>query len=68
MKAADLLKSLLFSKLGDEIIKKLLRMGKKIGIEIVEKYHLSQQYTVENFLMPTKESIVMELGVNEQVP
>ena len=42
-------------------------MGKRIGIEIVEKYHLSQQYTVENLLDAYKESIVMELGVRSPI-
>ena len=38
-------KSAIFT-VRDEIIRNL-RMGKRIGIEIVEKYHLSQQYTGE---------------------
>ena len=58
-------KSAIFT-VRDEIIRNL-RMGKRIGIEIVEKYHLSQQYTVENLLDAYKESIVMELGVRSPI-
>lgn len=58
-------KSAIFT-VRDEIIRNL-RRGKRIGIEIVEKYHLSQQYTVENLLDAYKESIVMELGVRSPI-
>ena len=58
-------KSAIFT-VRDEIIRNL-RLGKRIGIEIVEKYHLSQQYTVENLLDAYKESIVMELGVRSPI-
>ena len=58
-------KSAIFT-VRDEIIRNH-RMGKRIGIEIVEKYHLSQQYTVENLLDAYKESIVMELGVRSPI-
>ncbi len=43
-----------------------LKTGKKIQIEIVEKYHLSQQYTVENLFELYRDSIVLEL--NEKSP
>lgn len=49
-----------------EEIAKNLRAGKKISIEIMEKYHLSKQYTPENLLELYKDSIVLEL--NEKSP
>lgn len=45
-----------------EEISKNLRAGKRISIEIIEKYHLSEQYTTENLLEAYKDSIVLELN------
>lgn len=53
-------KSAIFT-VRDEIARSL-RTGKRIEIEIVEKYHLSQQYTSENLLELYRESIVLELN------
>lgn len=39
-----------------------LKTGKHIEIEIIEKYHLSGQYTVENLIEIYRDSIVLELG------
>lgn len=49
-----------------EELRKALRTGKKISIEIIEKYILSQQYTPENLFDIYKESIILEL--NESSP
>ncbi len=53
-------KSAIFT-VRDEI-SRYLRAGKKIEIEIVEKYHLSEQYTRENLFQIYKESIILELN------
>ncbi len=45
-----------------DAIAKSLMTGKRIAIEIIEKYHLSEQYTVENLLEEYKDSIVLELN------
>lgn len=45
-----------------EELRKALRTGKKISIEIIEKYILSQQYTPENLFDIYKESIILELN------
>lgn len=49
-----------------EELRKALRTGKKISIEIIEKYILSRQYTPENLFDIYKESIILEL--NESSP
>ncbi len=43
-------------------IARTLKTGKRIGIELVEKYHLSEQYSPENLLELYKDSIVLELA------
>ena len=53
-------KSAIFT-VRDEI-SRYLRAGKRIEIEIVEKYHLSEQYTRENLFQIYKESIILELN------
>ena len=57
-------KSAIF-KIREELAR-TLRTGKKIGIEIIEKYYLSAQYTTENLFEIYKDSIVLEL--NEHSP
>lgn len=57
-------KSAIFT-VRDEISRSL-RLGKRIQIEIIEKYHLSKQYTKENLLEIYRDSIVLEL--NEKSP
>lgn len=47
-------------------IAKNLRTGKRIEVQMIEKYHLSKQYTPQNLLDLYKDSIVMEL--NEKSP
>lgn len=49
-----------------EQLAKNLRTGKKISIEIIEKYILSKQYTPENLFEIYKDSILLEL--NESSP
>ena len=58
-------KSAIFT-VRDEIARNL-RTGKKISIEIVEKYHLSQQYTLQNLLEIYKDSIVLELNAKSPI-
>ncbi len=53
-------KSAIFS-VKDAICKNL-RTGKKLEIDIIEKYHLSSQYTPQNLLEAYKDSIVLELS------
>ena len=53
-------KSAIFT-VRDEIAKSL-KTGKRIEIEIIEKYHLSEQYTPENLLEIYRDSIVLELS------
>ena len=57
-------KSAIF-KIRDELSKGL-RIGKRISIEIIEKYILSKQYTKENLFDIYKDSIILEL--NESSP
>lgn len=57
-------KSAIF-KIREELAKGL-RIGKRISIEIVEKYKLSKQYTPENLFDIYKDSIILEL--NEYSP
>ncbi len=57
-------KSAIF-KIREELAKGL-RTGKRISIEIVEKYKLSKQYTPENLFDIYKDSIILEL--NEYSP
>lgn len=45
----------------EEGIKKQLFPGKKVGIKILEKYHLSGQYTPDKLMDAYKESILLEL-------
>ena len=45
-----------------EELKRGLRTGKKIEIQIVEKYNLSKQYTRENLFEIYRESIILELN------
>lgn len=58
-------KSAIFA-IRDEIARSL-RTGKRIEIEIIEKYHLSEQYTVENLLEIYKDSIVLELSKSSPI-
>lgn len=58
-------KSAIFA-IRDEIAGSL-RTGKRIEIEIIEKYHLSEQYTVENLLEIYRDSIVLELSKSSPI-
>ncbi len=48
-------------------IAKALKTGKRIQIEFVERYHLSEQYTVENLMEIYKESLITELGMKSPI-
>ncbi len=58
-------KSAIF-KIRDELGKEL-KTGKKITIEIIEKYILSQQYTPENLFEIYRDSIILELNQSSPI-
>ena len=58
-------KSAIFT-VRDEIARNL-RTGKRVEIEIIEKYSLSSQYTEENLFEIYKDSIIMELNAKSPI-
>ena len=58
-------KSAIFT-VRDEIARNL-RTGKRVEIEIIEKYSLSSQYTEENLFEIYKDSVIMELNAKSPI-